>query len=142
MTWTATYEYDPDDQVWLVHIAEETRCHTWGRTLAEARRHIRDAVTLWAERPVTIIDRVTPPPAASDAVERFRAARSQLAAATLELAAAQADAVGTLRGTGLSLREAAGVLGISHQRVGQVSKAAPKKAIAKKAAPRKRASAS
>ena len=141
MTWTAVYEYDPDDKVWLARIDEEERCHTWGRTIAEARRHIRDAATLWSDRPIEIVDQVTPPPTTLEAVDHFKAARHAFTMAAKELTAAQATAVGALRLAGLSLREAAGVLGISHQRVGQVgkavAKAAPAKAVAKKAAPRK-----
>ncbi|MGH8991480.1 MAG: hypothetical protein ACRDZ7_08130 [Acidimicrobiia bacterium] len=121
-TWTAVYEYDPDDNAWLVHAAEEERCHTWGRTLAEARRHIRDAVALWTERPVEIIDRITPPPAATDAVQRYLALRDDLERLSDEMATAQLNAAGALRQAGLSMREASAVLGISHQRVGQLAK--------------------
>lgn len=124
-TWTAIYEYDPDDNVWLVHIDEEERCHTWGRTIAEARRHIRDAAALWAERPVDITDRITPPPAAASAVGDYLSLREKIDQLGDELSVAQMNAAGALRGAGLSMREAAAVLGISHQRVGQLAKRIP-----------------
>jgi predicted RNase H-like HicB family nuclease len=46
VTVTAVYERDVQGR-WLVHIAEEPRCHTWARSYAAARREIIDAVELW-----------------------------------------------------------------------------------------------
>src|SRR5208282_4239438 len=45
---TAVFDRD-DDGYWLVELAEEPRVHTYGRTLAKARDHIRDATALWFE---------------------------------------------------------------------------------------------
>jgi predicted RNase H-like HicB family nuclease len=123
-TWTAIFEYDPDDKIWLVHIDEDERCHTWGHSIAEARRHIRDAAALWAERPIDIIDRITPPPAAATAVGDYLSLREKVDVLADELSAAQMNAADALRRAGLSMREAATVLGISHQRVGQLAKRA------------------
>jgi predicted RNase H-like HicB family nuclease len=124
-TWTAVYEYDPEDKMWLVHADEDDRCHTWGRTIAEARRHIRDAAALWAEHPVDITDRILPPPTAAMIVGDYLSLREKLDELTDELSVAQMNAAGALRQAGLSMREAAAVLGISHQRVGQLSKRIP-----------------
>jgi len=121
-TWTAIYEYDPDDKVWLVRATEDERCHSWGQTIAEARRHIRDAAALWAESPVEIVDRITPPPTAAIAVGDYLSLREKVEDLTDELSVAQMNAAVALRQAGLSMREAAAVLGISHQRVGQLSK--------------------
>ncbi len=45
---TAVYERDVRGR-WLVHIAEEPRCHTWARSYAAARREILDAAELWLD---------------------------------------------------------------------------------------------
>jgi predicted RNase H-like HicB family nuclease len=122
MTWTAVYEYDPDDKVWLVHIDEEERCHTWGRTIAQARRNILEASALWTERPVDITDRIVPPASAATAVDDYLMLREKAEDLADELSVAQQNAAGALRQAGLSIREAAVVLGLSHQRVGQLAK--------------------
>lgn len=119
-TWTAIYDYDPDDDVWLVRMAEDERVHTWGKTLAQAKRHVRDAVTLWAETPVDVVDQVNPPSPAAQAVERYRQLRADQQNLAVELARAAVIAEGALRQAGLSVREAGAVLGISHQRVSQL----------------------
>lgn len=140
-TWTAIYDYDPDDDVWLAHMAEDERVHTWGKTLAQAKRHVRDAVTLWAETPVDVVDKVNPPSPAAEAVERYRQLRIDQQNLAIELARAAVIAEGALRQAGLSVREAGAVLGISHQRVSQlrIAKKAPRVAIAAKAASRAKA---
>ena len=48
VTVTAVYERDPQRR-WLVHVAEEPRCHTWARSCAAARRGIIDAAELWLD---------------------------------------------------------------------------------------------
>ncbi|MGQ0773748.1 MAG: type II toxin-antitoxin system HicB family antitoxin [Pseudonocardiales bacterium] len=48
VTVTAVYERDVQGR-WLVHIAEEPRCHTWARSYASARREIVDATELWLD---------------------------------------------------------------------------------------------
>ncbi len=80
-----------DDGYWLVELEEEPRVHTYGRTLAKAREHIVDASALWFEVP----------PEDLDLVEDIR------------LPALVKDGR-------LSVRDAADVLGLSHQRVQQL----------------------
>jgi predicted RNase H-like HicB family nuclease len=123
MTHTAIYEYDPDE-VWLVHLHDEPRCHSYGRTLAAAKRNIRDAANLWFETDVDIVDRVEPPAAAREAVERARELRVAAEEANKSAAGSVEDAVVALRRAGLSVREAGEVLRLSFQRIGQVSKRA------------------
>lgn len=45
VTVTAVYERDGHGR-WLVHIAEEPRCHTWARSYPSARCAIMDATVL------------------------------------------------------------------------------------------------
>jgi predicted RNase H-like HicB family nuclease len=133
--YTAIYTYDPDDRVWLVHLAEEERVHTDGRTLGAAKRMIRDAATLWFEsNDQDIVDKVEAPADAIEAVTRYQSLRDELERTERETREALADATGRLRVAGLSMREAGEVLGLSYQRVGQVAKTARPKAAAAKAA--------
>ena len=44
----AIFTRDPDG-AWLVDVPELEGCHTFGKTLEDARAHVRDAVSLWLE---------------------------------------------------------------------------------------------
>ncbi len=98
--------------------------HTYGRTLAKARANIRDAATLWFETDpdaLPLVDDVRLPAkvrtsAAKAHQARLRAAVAQEAAAT----ATKAAAVALVRDGQLSVRDAAEIRGLSHQRVQQV----------------------
>lgn len=122
---TAIYTYDPHDKVWLVEFADEPRVHSYGRTLAAAKRNIRDAASLWYEKDIDVVDRVEPPDTAKAAVERARHMRAAAEEAGQEAAGAVKDAVVALRRIGLSVREAGEVLGLSFQRISQLSKQDP-----------------
>lgn len=51
----AVYQKDPEDpRFWLVHIAEDEGCHTFGRSFVEARERILDLASTWFERPVQL----------------------------------------------------------------------------------------
>jgi predicted RNase H-like HicB family nuclease len=117
---TAIYRYDPDDRVWLVSLADEPRCHSYGRTLTQANRNIRDAANLWFETEVDVTDVVQPPAGTEEVVGRYRKAREAQRLADAEAATAAVDAVETLARVGMSQREAAAVLTVSFQRVHQL----------------------
>ena len=130
-TYTAVYDYDPDDRAWIVEVAEEPRCHTWGRNLAHAKRNIRDALALWLDTDqagLQIIDQVNPPASLAEPVARMHELRRAAKHAEEEAATATLNVAGQLREAGLSMREASEVLGLSYQRVGQLAGGPPKKA--------------
>src|SRR4051794_10859501 len=55
----AVYEYDPDEGVWLVHIAGIDGCQTYGRSLRQAEARITEALAAWLDRdPETLV--ITP----------------------------------------------------------------------------------
>lgn len=158
-TFTARFELDPQG-VWLVELVEEPGVHTYGRTLAKARAHIRDAAALWfelEEGSFDIVEDVRLPKDVANAVGKANQARERARQAQNEAAHLTALAAQRLAGElGVGLRDAADILGLSHGRVHQlflagagagavgsnvvdgVGRAAPprstKRAVAKKAA--------
>ena len=121
-TLTAVYEREGD--MWVVHLAEEPRCHSWGRTVRQAKRHIHDAANLWFNvdsDALLIVDDVRPPAGTAGALRRATEARKRLEKAQGDTRRAWEDAARALVDKGhLSMRDAAAVLGISHQRVEQL----------------------
>jgi predicted RNase H-like HicB family nuclease len=107
-----------------IELAEEPRCHTFGRTLRAAQRNIREAAAAWYEvepSRVEVDDDVLLPPPASRALGRSRALRDRERKAHEQARAATAAAVAALRAVGLSERDTGTLLGLSHQRVHQLA---------------------
>lgn len=126
---TYTAVYDRDEQgMWLVELLEEPRVHTYGRTLAKARANIQDAAALWfATDPgeLHLVDDLRLPAPVLASAARATQARQDAASAKDAAMAATAEAAVTLVRAGhLSVRDAAEVLGLSHQRVQQLVLAA------------------
>ena len=99
-----------------------------GRTVADARRRVREALALAigdaAAGAADLIDDVKLPGDARKLVARATAARSKLDAVQAEAQESTATAVRELRKRlGLSIRDIADLLGISHQRVQQLARA-------------------
>jgi predicted RNase H-like HicB family nuclease len=124
-TVTAVYERD-DDGIWLVHLAEEERVHTYGRTFTQAVNGIREAAALWFNLDpgsLAIVDQL--PGSHQIALDELAEARSRLAEDQAEVRARTLDAVLMLRNwCGASVRDMALMLNLSYQRVGQLVKEA------------------
>jgi predicted RNase H-like HicB family nuclease len=122
-TLTAVFQRD-EDGYWLVELAEEPRVHTYGRTLGKAREHIVDAAALWfdlapAELDITEDIRLPGPVRAS--LELARQARQHAQEAQDAASGATREAaLALVRDGNLSVRDAADMLGLSHQRVQQL----------------------
>jgi predicted RNase H-like HicB family nuclease len=145
-TYEVRFERDPESQWWVAHVPAVQGVHTQGRTLEEARRRVREALSLFVDDAdtATLVDDIRMPSTYKRAVENFTAARDeaekvQAVASARARHAVQLLADGTLR---LSRRDAAEVLGMSHQRVQQLldgaaaTKAKPRHAIVAPAARR------
>lgn len=118
--------YERDESGWWVASVRELRgCHTQGRTVDEARRRIVEAMELFIDnaRSATIVDDVRLPTRAAEAIRAYTTLRKKADREDRRAAAAARRAVRMLRGGRLkmSARDAARLLGLSHQRVHQLT---------------------
>lgn len=123
-----TVRYERDETGWWVASIKEVRgCHTQARSIAQARRRIREALGLFVASPekASLVDQVKLPKELRGAIRRLVAAKKRAEAAQEQAARAARDAARELTRL-LTVRDAGELLGISHQRVQQlVTKDAP-----------------
>jgi predicted RNase H-like HicB family nuclease len=117
--------YERDESGWWVASVREVRgCHTQGRTVDEARRRIREAMHLFVNdaRSAKLVDEVKLPATAAKAIRAYTTLRRRADLEDRRAALAARRAVRLLRGGKLkmSARDAARLLGVSHQRVHQL----------------------
>ena len=108
---------------WLARVPSVPGCHTYGRTLEQARRRIREALELWVgDAPSSELRfDIRLPAGIREELRGVRTARKRSALAQREASDALSRAARDLiERLGLSLRDAAELLGISHQRVQQL----------------------
>jgi len=120
-----TYRRDDDGRHWLVWVTEDERQHSYGRTIRQAREAILDVIALWhrLDDPTSIELHETYDLAQSgEAVADARSARDDLARAEDRALRSTAHAVRRLLRDKVSLRDAAAILGISYQRVHQLTR--------------------
>ncbi|HVF04575.1 MAG TPA: hypothetical protein VNA20_07035 [Frankiaceae bacterium] len=122
--------YERERGAWTVSFADPDVA-TWARTLEQARRHARealavtlgyDSVDAMSAAGVEVVDEVAGLP---DDVAELAATRIDLERRLATVRERSDDAARNLAARGWSLRDIAGLLGVSYQRVGQVVGAAP-----------------
>ncbi len=125
-TYRVVYERDASGW-WVASVRGVRGCHTQGRTVDEARRRIVEAMELFVDgaRTATIVDDVKLPTGAAQAVRAYATLRRRAEQEDRRAAIAARRAVRMLRGGRLkmSARDAARLLGLSHQRVHQLTQA-------------------
>ena len=113
-------EFRREGDVWEAQARDIPAVHTFGRSLAAARGHLRDAIALWLDVPVESITVEVAVrfdnPELDDAVTAAMEARRAAEAA----AKVTQDTARALYAHGMTYRDIATALGISHQRVGQL----------------------
>jgi len=121
-----TARYRMEDGDWLVEIDEIPQVHSFGRTLAKAQANIRDALALWlqVDDPGKLHVRdlyADLPEELARAVADAGATRSQAAELSDRAQKLTAHAARALVSDfGMSVRDAAQLLQVSHQRVHQL----------------------
>lgn len=122
-TYTAVFERGRDG-AWEVELAEEPGVHTFARTLAKARVYIREATAAWFdtdEESFDLVEDVRLPKAIKDTVAKARRERERAQAAQeVAVSTTRAAVEALVRKGHLSTRDAAEVLGLSHQRIQQL----------------------
>ncbi len=117
------YERD-EARWWVARIPAVPGCVTQGRTVAEARRRVRDALALFVRGAARarLVDEVRLPAPVRRALARLAAAERRVDEARALAAQARVLAAKVLTSSPLrlSVRDAAEVLGLSHQRVQQL----------------------
>lgn len=136
--YTAEVERD-DAGNWIASVPALRGVHTHARTLASLRRYLQDAIALWLEvglldagnpdphvdpESITVELQVKLPARARRAADTARRRRERARGAEAEAAAATREAARALVDSGLSRRDAAEVLELSHQRVHQLLRSA------------------
>lgn len=123
-SYTAIYDHDADDNAWNVRIKGLTGCQTYGRSIRQAQSRIREALALWLDTDSAQLRVRDQFPAAlasvADDVVRARSAAERAGAKAQQQTV---EAVKSLTDLGLSRRDAAELLGLSHQRVHQLLEA-------------------
>ena len=125
--YVVSYERD-ESGWWIAEVRGVAGVNSDGRTVADARYRVREALALaigvHAAEAADLVDDVKLPSEARKVVARATAARAKLEAIQDEAQESTATAVRELRKRlGLSMRDIADLLGISHQRVQQLSRA-------------------
>lgn len=103
---------------WIAEVPRVRGCHTYGRSLSEARSRIREALGLFVADAgrAQLIDDIRLPAAMRRLVDAYRLARGRA-----ERERRQADAAARRLAGRLSRRDAAELLSLSHQRVQQIA---------------------
>ncbi len=119
-----TAVYERSDGQWIVHAKECEQAHTHGRTIAQARERLREALGLFyrdAAR-AEIVDEVRMPARVRAALTKAAAARAAADAANAAASETSRAAVrGLLTDLGLSTRDAGVLLGLSQARIAQLA---------------------
>jgi predicted RNase H-like HicB family nuclease len=121
-TYTARLEREKDSR-WTVELEEEPRVHTWGKTVEQSLARVREAAALWFqtdEHDIELVPHPVLPKAAGRTVEQARQAREQARDADRLAIERTRKAAAALTRRGISMRDVAAILGISHQRVHQL----------------------
>lgn len=119
-SYTVTYRRDPGDDAWLVDIEGMDDVHTFGRNLGEAATNAREAIAVTAHVPKSAVELEERIDVADVDIDELTRLRDQALEVHEIYLARQRAAALRLTEVGVSRRDAAKLLGVSHQRVQQL----------------------
>jgi len=135
-----TGDFHREGDVWVAEVREVPQAHTYGRTLARTKEHLRDALALFLDVPIDAVDITVHIDGVGEATELVDAAiNARQQAERFHEEARQATsraAIALVRVAKLSFRDAGAALGMSHQRVEQLVSDVPAVPIPKASAQR------
>ena len=109
---------------WAIVVPEISGVFSQARRLDKVEYMTRDAIALWFEVPEDSFDldvQVEIPPKIREVVDAVDAARERSAAAQREESETLRAAADATLGSGLTMRDAGRLLGVSHQRIAQLA---------------------
>ena len=116
-----------EDGWWVASVPDVRGCRSQGRTVDEARRRVREALELFVDdaEACELSDDIKLPVTAARALKEYARVKAVAERENRRLAAAARKAVKVLQNGALRLsaRDAAKLLGVSHQRVHQIARA-------------------
>ncbi len=125
-TYHATLELDPRSRQWMADI-EGLPVHTWGRALGKVKEYAHEALAVHLDVDVDevrghlVFRSPRLPVSVLRAIGQAETTRTEADTAATRAAEAKATAARALvRDANLSMRDAAEILGVSHQRVQQL----------------------
>jgi predicted RNase H-like HicB family nuclease len=117
-----TVEREPG--FWIIRVPDLEQVVTQARRFSDVRQNARDAIAVWLDQPIEAVDvKVTTvvPPKVQAAMDEARRLRLEANEHLERAGKAMGDAAHRLtKDLGLTLREAADILGVSFQRVAQL----------------------
>ena len=122
--YTVTYERDADGW-WVASVRGLKGCHTQGKTISQARERVREAMEAMGVShagKADLVDDVRLPAAVAKGVKYTHEFSERSKEYAVKAQEALARVAAELEKIGVSRRDAAEILGISHQRVQQVTK--------------------
>lgn len=122
-TYTAVYEPAGEPGWWTVRIDGVPGAVSQGRSIAQSRDRVREALALVLDVDhvrLHIVDDVRLPTALQRKVDRYRKRRDAAEAEARAASEASRDAVRAVLAAGFSTRDAGEALGISQSRVAQL----------------------
>jgi predicted RNase H-like HicB family nuclease len=107
---------------WMSHVPAVPGCHTYGRSTQQALARTREALALWVEDAdrAELLPEVRMDPELRRLTRSVGKARAHAESAQLSAMRAVRDAAARLTAAGLSRRDVATLLGVSHQRIQQL----------------------
>lgn len=118
-----TAEFDREVGWWIVRIPEARGVHSNGRTLEEARRRVREALSLSIGEAAFTVDfseRINLPLNATRKLVRHRTAKRRAENQSRQSTTATRNAAMALTQVGLSVRDTGSLLGLTGARVSQI----------------------